>query len=86
MEQNVDGLEIKLAVILRPIKPRTEFVHSLGHRIRGLGQTIQAAGAGTWKFILLMLAGALSLGFLLALLGRFLFRLFEVRKKGSERV
>ena len=86
MEEQVDVLESKLSVIMRPVKPRIEFVRSLGHRIRGLGHTIQAAGTDTWKFIILMLAGALSLGFLLALMGRLIFQLLEGRKQESEKI
>ncbi len=84
-EKIVNGLEDKLAVTLRPIAPRKEFVHGLGNRIHRLRLSMQQAGAGTWKFILLMLAGILSLGLLLALVGRALYSLLSVRKQGSER-
>lgn len=84
-EKNVYHVENKLAGTLRPIAPRKEFVHGLGLRIRGLRKTIRHAGAGTWQFILLALAGFLSLGLLLAFIGRALYKLFEVRKQESER-
>jgi hypothetical protein len=84
-EKNVNRLEDQLAGTLRPIAPRKEFVHGLGHRIKRLRRTMQDAGAGTWRFILLALAGLLSLGLLLALAGRTLYDLFDVRKQGSER-
>lgn len=84
-EKIVNKLEDKLSVTLRPIAPRKEFVHGLGNRIQGLRRTMRQAGAGTWKFILLMLAGILSLGLLLALAGRALYNLLDVRKRGSER-
>jgi hypothetical protein len=83
-EENVNGLEDKLAGTLRPIAPRTEFVQGLGSRIRGLRQSMRLAGASTWQFILLLLAGLLSLGFLLAFISRALFNLFGVRKQESE--
>jgi hypothetical protein len=83
-EKSVYGLENKLAGTLRPITPRREFVHNLGRRIRGLGRTMLHAGTGTWQFILLALAGILSLGLLLALIGRALYNLLGVRKQESE--
>ncbi|MEW6093545.1 MAG: hypothetical protein AB1531_06225 [Chloroflexota bacterium] len=81
----VNGLEDKLSGVLRPIAPRREFVHGLGSHIHRLQQTVQQAGAGTWKFILLMLAGILSLGLLLALVGRALYNLLSVQRPRSER-
>ena len=81
----VNGLEDKLSGVLRPIAQRREFVHGLGSHIHRLQQTMQQAGADTWKFILLMLAGILSIGLLLALVGRVLYNLLSGRKQGSER-
>jgi hypothetical protein len=83
-EKNVNRLEDKLAGALRPIAPRQEFVHGLGGRIMRLRRTMQQAGAGSWQFILLVLAGILSLGLILALLGRALYNLIGVRKQESE--
>ena len=83
-ERNVSRLEDKLKGTLRPIAARKEFVHGLGGRIRRLGRTVRQAGAGTWQFLLLTLAGLFSLGVLLAVAGRALFKLFEVREKDSE--
>jgi hypothetical protein len=45
---------------------------------------VRQAGAGTWQFLLLTLAGLFSLGVLLAVAGRALFKLFEVPEKDSE--
>lgn len=85
VEKNVSELEKKLAGTLRPIAPRREFVQGLGKRISGLGNSMRRAGANTWKFVLLILAGLLSLGLLLTLIVRGLWRLLGVRKQGSER-
>jgi hypothetical protein len=82
--ETIDTLEDTLAGTLRPVAPRKEFVRGLGTRIQRLRSSVQHAGAGTWKFILLMLAGMLSLGVLLALLGKALYNLFAARDPGSE--
>jgi hypothetical protein len=82
--ETIDTLEDTLAGTLRPVAPRKEFVHGLGNRIQRLRSSVQHAGAGTWKFILLTLAGLLSLGVLLAFLGRMLFNLFATSDPDSE--
>ncbi len=70
-------LEQKLASTLRPVAARTEFVHGLGGRIQHLRSTVQRAGASTWKFILVMVAGLLSLGVLVTWVGRWLHHLLR---------
>jgi hypothetical protein len=73
-------LENTLAGTLRPILPRREFVHALGSRLRGFQQTLRHAGENTWKDLLFIAAGLLSLGLLLALVGRLLSSLFRVNR------
>lgn len=81
MKEKINGLEKKLSGTLRPVAPRTEFVRGLGRRIQSLRNTVVQARADTWQFVLLMLAGFLSLGVALAVLGRALFTLLGVRKQ-----
>lgn len=74
-------LENKLSALLKPVSPRREFVQGLGKRMHSLRATVSQVQANTWKMILLMLAGLLSLGVLLALAGRGLFALLAGRKR-----
>lgn len=83
-DKKVDYLEDKLAGMLRPVSPRKEFVRGLGSRIQSLRRTVARARADTWQFVLLVLAGILSLGVLLAMLGRVLYNLLGVRKQQPE--
>jgi hypothetical protein len=75
------NLENRLSALLRPVPPRREFVRGLGSRIRSLRATVSQARTRTWQTILLMLAGLLSLGVLLAFAGRGLYALLTVRKR-----
>jgi len=84
-EKEVDRLEHRLAGTLRPIAPRREFVHGLGNRIRGFRRVVLDASANTWQFVLLVVAGFISLGLLFALLGRALTYLFGGGKRETER-
>jgi hypothetical protein len=77
----VDGLENKLAGMMRPVAPRKEFVRGLGSHIQNLRRNAMLASSNTWQFILLALAGILSLGVLVALAGRVLYNLLAGRKK-----
>jgi hypothetical protein len=82
-EKKVNGLEDKLAGMLRPVAPRREFVRGLGSRIQSLRRTVTKARSDTWQFILLALAGILSIGVLVAVAGRALYNLLGVRKQQS---
>jgi len=82
-EKRVNKLEARLEGALQPIAPRREFVRGLGSRLRGLRHTIRSAGTGTWQFILLALAGLLSLGLLLALVGRAIIGSLNIRQARS---
>jgi hypothetical protein len=81
MEEKVNGLENRLARILRPVAPRKEFVRGLRSRIQLLRRNVTQVRTDTWQFILLVLAGFLSLGIMLAMAGRALYNLLGVRKK-----
>ena len=82
--KQADGLEDKLAGMMRPVAPRQEFVRGLGSHIQNLRRNAFQASSNTWQFILLMLAGILSLGVLLAVAGRALYHLLGVRKQSRE--
>jgi hypothetical protein len=82
-KKKVNGLEDKLAGMLRPVAPRKAFVRGLGSRIQRLRRSVTQARSDTWQFILLTLAGVLSLGVLVAVAGRALYSLLGVRKQQS---
>jgi hypothetical protein len=73
-------LESTLAGTLRPVMPRREFVHALGRRVSGFQNSLRHAGENTWKDLLLITAGLLSFGLLLALVGWLLSSLFRVNR------
>jgi hypothetical protein len=79
MEEN--HLENRLSQLLKPVSPRREFVQGLGNHIHSLRATVSQVRMNTWQMILLMLAGLLSLGVLLAFAGRGLFALLAGRKR-----
>ena len=80
----LDGIEDRLAGMLRPVAPRKEFVHGLGNRINSLRNTLTKARSDSWQWIVLMLAGLLSMGLLLALTRTALYNLLKRKKKLNE--
>ncbi len=83
MEENL--IENRLSALLKPVSPRREFVEGLGNRIHDLRATVAHVPADTWKFILLMLAGFLSLSVLLVFAGRGLISLLSSREPKAAR-
>lgn len=77
----MDGLEDRLAGMLRPVAPRKEFVHGLGNRINSFRNTLTKARSDSWQLIVFMLAGLLSMGLLLALTRTALYRLLRGKTK-----
>jgi hypothetical protein len=76
----LDGIEDRLAGMLRPVAPSKEFVHGLGNRIDSLRNTLTKARSDSWQWIVLMLAGLLSMGLLLAITRTTLYRLLREKK------
>jgi len=77
----VQGLEQQLAGTLKPVRPRREFVSGLGRRIHNWKKLLLDTSRETWKSILLVLMGLLSLAIFLALIGRSLYQLLGIKKQ-----
>ena len=76
----LNSLENRLSGILKPITPRREFVNGLNRRIQDVRRPAIVDRAGQVPFVLLIVAGILSLGVLFAVLLRYLFGL----RRGGE--
>jgi hypothetical protein len=77
--EKITSLENRLSGVLRPIKPRKEFVHGVGQRIQTNTQAAFVDRVANWRLIAILIAGFLSLGIFLAVVGRVLQSL--LRKK-----
>lgn len=76
----LDGIENRLAGMLRPVAPRKEFVHGLGNRIDSLRNTLTKARTDSSQWIVLLIAGLLSMGLVLALTRTALYSLLRRKK------
>jgi hypothetical protein len=67
----IASLENRLSGVLRPIKPRKEFVHGVAQRIQtGNQATFLVDRLANWHLIAMLIAGFISLGVILAVVGR----------------
>jgi hypothetical protein len=72
----ITSLENRLSAVLRPIKPRKEFVHGIAHRIQtGTRATLFVDRIANWHLIAMLIAGLISLAVFLAVVGRALLSL-----------
>ena len=66
----ISSLENRLSGVLRPIKPRKEFVHGVAHRIQtGTQATFLVDRIANWHLIAMLIAGLVSLAVFLAVAG-----------------
>jgi hypothetical protein len=77
--ERITALENRLSGVLMPIKPRTEFVHGVAQRIRTNTQAAFVDRIANWRLLAMLIAGFLSFGIFLAVVGRVLQSL--LRKK-----
>lgn len=73
----IASLENRLSGVLKPIKPRKEFVHGVAHRIQAGTQATIVDRLADLHFIAILVAGLLSLAVFLAVLGRVLLSLMD---------
>lgn len=76
----ITSLENRLSGVLRPIKPRKEFVHDIAHRIQTGTQTAFVDRIANWHFIAILIAGLISLAVFLAVVGRVLMSLLGKKR------
>ena len=74
------SLESRLSGILKPVAPRREFVHGLGHRIQEGGRAAFVNRVANWHFLAMLAAGLVSLAIFLAVAGRALLSLLEKKR------
>ena len=77
-------METKLTGLMQPIKPRTEFVNSLRHRIQLTQTPAIIARFTSLQFTLITLAGVLSGVVLVTMVARALVNLLATGRKISE--
>lgn len=76
----ITSLENRLSGVLRPIKPRKEFVHGVAHRIQTGTQAAFVDRIANWHLIAIMIAGLISLTVFLAIVGRVLMSLLGKKR------
>jgi len=70
--EKITSLENRLSGVLRPIKPRKEFVHGVAHRIQTGTPAAFVDYVSNWHIIAILIAGLISLAVFLAVVGRVL--------------
>jgi hypothetical protein len=78
------SMEHRLSGVLKPIKPRKEFVHGVAQHIRTTPQVAFVDRISNWHLTAMLIAGLVSLAVFLALLGRALLLLLD--KKRTARI
>jgi hypothetical protein len=73
--EKITSLEKRLSGVIRPIKPRKEFVHGVAHRIQAGTQSALVDRITNWHLIAILMAGLISLLVFLAVMGRVLLSL-----------
>lgn len=76
----IASLENRLSGVLRPIKPRKEFVHGVAHRIQTGTQTALVDRIANWHLIAMLIASMISLAVFLAVVGRVLMSLLGKKR------
>jgi len=71
----VSSLENRLSGLLKPIRPRKEFIHGLGQRIQSGSRAIFVNRVSNWHIFAVLAAGMVSLAVFLAMVGRMLVSL-----------
>ncbi len=69
------SLENQLSGVLKPIKPRKEFVHGVAQRIQTAPRATFVDRIANWHLLAMVIAGLISLAVFLAIVGRALFSL-----------
>jgi len=71
----ISSLENRLSGLLRPVAPRKEFIHGLGHRIQSGNRATLVNHVANWHVLAMLLAGMVSLAVFLAMVARALVSL-----------
>jgi len=77
----ITSMENRLSGVLRPIKPRKEFVHGIAHRIQaGTHATFFVERIANWHLVAMLIASLISLTVFLAIVGRALLLLLGKKR------
>jgi hypothetical protein len=80
-KEKITSMEKRLSGVLRPVKPRKEFVHGVAHRIQtGTPAALFVDRIANWHLIAMLIAGLISLAIFLAVLGRALLSLLGKKR------
>lgn len=66
----ISSLEHRLSGTLKPVTPRQEFIHGLGHRIQASNRAAFVNQVASWHIFVLLFAGLVSLAVFLAMASR----------------
>jgi hypothetical protein len=77
----LNSLENQLAGVLKPVPPRKEFVNTLGNQIQTIHQPNIVQRLTNTHYLLILLAGILSVGALLILGLRTIFSLVNTHRR-----
>jgi hypothetical protein len=66
----ITSVEHRLSGVLKPIKPRKEFVRGIAQRIRTKPRVAFVDRIANWRLIAILIAGLVSLTVFLTVLGR----------------
>jgi len=78
--EKITSLENRLSGVLRPIKPRKEFVHGVAQRIQTGKQAAIVDRIANWHLIAMLIASLISLAIFLAVVGRVLLSLLGKKR------
>jgi hypothetical protein len=78
--EKITSLENRLSGVLKPIKPRKEFVHGVAQRIKTRTQATFVERIANWHVIAMLIAGVISMAVFLAVLGRVLLSLLGKKR------
>ena len=76
----IASMEHRLSGVLRPIKPRKEFVHGIAQRIRTKPRVAIVDRITNWRLIAILIAGLVSLTVFMAVMGRALLSLVDKKR------
>jgi hypothetical protein len=74
------SLENRLSGTLKPVAPRKEFIHGLGHRIQAGNRAAFVNHVANWHILAMIIAGLVSLAVFLAMASRALLALLGKKR------
>jgi hypothetical protein len=78
--ERIVSLEKRLSGVLKPIKPRKEFVHGVAHNLQTGTQTAFVDRIANWHLIAMLIAGLISMVVFLAVMWRVLLSLLGKKR------